>query len=581
MIYGGKLTRYDKRTGQIQNIAPEAVRSGKYRFLRTAPVLFSPVDPKTLYYAGNVIFKTQNGGQSWEIISPDLSRESWDVPESIGVYKNENMKSMPRRGVVYTLAPSPLDVNLMWAGTDDGLIHVTRDGGKNWVNVTPPEITSWSKVSIMEASHFDKDVAYAAVNRIRLDDARPHIYKTTDGGKTWKEIVSGLPNDPINSVKEDLQSKGLLFAGSERFVNVSFDDGDHWQSLRLNMPCTSVRDLVIKDDDLVIGTHGRSFWILDDITALRQAKKEMAVQNILYKPQAALRIRWSMNPDTPLPQEEPGGQNPPDGAVIDYYLKADAKDVTLEILNDKNEVVRKYSSKDKPYKIPELNIPLYWIRPQQILSAARGHHRFLWDVQYAPVNADVSFPMSAIYQNTAPDQTAPWAMPGDYKARLTVDGQRQEQKFTVKIDPRVQSSKAQLQEQFDLSMICYNGRKNASDALAVIVNIENQVKELKTTPAVENSLKDFKAKLTSLKGGSGFRRDPNSVSWGSVAGNSGQLLDIMQGTDMPVTNQAKQGVNELQSSIQKVSESWKNFLATEVPNINALLKKEGLKELSY
>ena len=274
IIYGGKISRYDKRTGQAQNIAPEAVRSGKYRFLRTAPLLFSPVDPKTLFYAGNVLFKTTNRGNSWQIISPDLSRENWDVPASVGIFATTDLKTMPRRGVIYTIAPSYKDVNTIWCGTDDGLIQVTKDGGKTWINVTPASITSWSKISIMDAGHFDASTAYAAVNRIRLDDMHPHIYKTHDGGKTWKEIVNGLPDDPINVVREDPKQKGLLFAGSERAVYVSFDDGENWQSLRLNMPATSIRDLVIKDDDLVVGTHGRSFWILDDIESLRQVSQK-------------------------------------------------------------------------------------------------------------------------------------------------------------------------------------------------------------------------------------------------------------------------------------------------------------------
>lgn len=581
IIYGGKVTKYDKRTGQIQNVAPEALRSGKYRSLRTAPVLFSPVDPKTLFFAGNVIFKTRNGGQSWQVISPDLSRESWDVPESIGVFRNDKMKSMPRRGVVYTLAPSPLDSSLIWAGTDDGLIHVTRNGGKSWTNVTPPEITSWSKISIMDASHFDKEVAYAAVNRIRLDDQTPHIYKTTDGGKTWKKITNGLPDDPINSVKEDPQTKGLLFAGSERFVNVSFDDGEHWQSLRLNMPCTSIRDLVIKDDDLVLGTHGRGFWILDDITPLRQVRKEMISQNILYKPQSALRIRWSMNPDTPLPQEEPGGQNPPDGAVIDYYLKANAQEVTLEILNSQKEVIRKYTSHDKPYSIPELNIPLYWIRPQQILPATQGHHRFLWDVQYTPLNVDVSFPMSAIYKNTAPDQTAVWAMPGEYTVRLTVDGQAQEQQLTVRMDPRVQTTPAQWKEQFDLSMICYNNRKHALEVLAVISKLEEQASQLKVKASIEKQFNDFKKKLASQKGSFSFWMPGNEPSWNRVAGNSEQLFNILQGSEMPVTAQARQGVADLQTMTKKVEDDWKKFIAADLPAINSALKKSGSKILSY
>ena len=240
IIYGGKITKYDKRTGQVQNIAPVPAHKGDYRFVRTAPVLFSPINPKTLYYAGNILFKTNNGGHSWEEISPDLTRATWDIPSSVGVYTTDALKTMPRRGVIYTIAPSPKDINTIWCGTDDGYIQVTKDGGKNWKNVTPDAITSWSKVSMMEASYFDSKTAYAAVNRIRCDDMRPHIYKTTDEGATWKEIVNGLPNDPINSVKEDPQTKGLLFAGSERAVYVSFDDGVHWQTLQLNMPSTSI-----------------------------------------------------------------------------------------------------------------------------------------------------------------------------------------------------------------------------------------------------------------------------------------------------------------------------------------------------
>ncbi|MGL5947159.1 MAG: WD40/YVTN/BNR-like repeat-containing protein, partial [Sediminibacterium sp.] len=320
IIYGGKITRYDKRTGQTQNIAPEVVRSGKYRFLRTAPVVFSPIDPTTLYFAGNVIFKTKTGGQKWEVISPDLSREVWDIPASVGIYTTEELKKMPRRGVVYTVAPSYKDINTIWAGTDDGLIHVTKDGGKKWTNTTPAAITSWSKISLIEASHFDVNTAFAAVNRIRCDDMQPYIYKTNDGGKTWKLIVNGLPtNGPINAVREDPVRKGLIFAGSENAVYVSFDEGEHWQSLRLNMPATSIRDLVIKDDDLVLGTHGRGFWILDDITPLRQLTTT-SLQTQLFQPQTAIRVRWNMNTDTPLPQEEPAGSNPPDGAIINYFL---------------------------------------------------------------------------------------------------------------------------------------------------------------------------------------------------------------------------------------------------------------------
>ena len=462
IIYGGKITRYDKRTAQVQNISPTPVRDGKVRFIRTAPVLFSPVDNKTLFFAGNIIFKTTNGGSSWETISPDLSRETWDIPASVGIYNTEEVKKMRQRGVVYSLAPSYQDLNVLWAGTDDGLIHITKDGGKNWKNITPASITSWSKISMIDASRFDVNTAYVAVNRIRVDDMTPHIYKTTDGGATWKKIINGLPNEPINSVREDAVRKGLLFAGSENAVYFSLDAGENWQSLRLNMPASSIRDLVIKDDDLVIGTHGRSFWILDNITPIRQINLNKTKETVLFKPQRAIRVRWNMNTDTPLPPEEPAGENPPDGAMIDYYLNSNSSGpVKLEILNAKGEIIRTFSSNDTLYTIPEVNIPLYWIRPQQILAATKGAHRFLWDMKYTPLNTPAAYPMTAIIHNTPPDATAPWVMPGNYKIRLTVDGKIQEQPITITMDPRVKTSTTQWQRQHDLSMICYEGRKKS------------------------------------------------------------------------------------------------------------------------
>ncbi len=435
IIYGDKVTKYNKLTGQTQNVSPEVLRGGKYRYVRTEPLLFSPVDNKTLYFAGNVLFKTTDGGDHWQVISPDLTRTNYDIPSSVGTYTTDEMKTMQRRGVIYAVAPSYKDINTIWCGTDDGLIQLTRDAGKTWKDVTPPDINSWSKISIIDAGHFDVNTAYAAVNRIRCDDMHPHIYKTHDGGKTWTEIVNGLPDDPINVVREDSQRKGLLFAGSETAVYVSFDDGEHWQSLRLNMPASSIRDLVIKDDDIVVGTHGRGFWILDNITSLRQISNKLMNQSaILYKPQTAYRVRWSTNTDTPIPQEEPAGQNPPDGAIIDYYLKENAKEVTLEITDAKGKLIRMYSSNNKPYEIPAVNIPLYWIRPEQLLSAETGSHRFLWDMHYTPLDQPPSYPMTAVYENTPPAETSPWVMPGVYTAKLTVDGQSWKQSFTIKMD---------------------------------------------------------------------------------------------------------------------------------------------------
>ncbi len=546
IIYGGKITKFDKRTGQVQNISPEAVRSGKYRFIRTAPVLFSPIDSSTLYFAGNVIFKTKDGGNSWQTISPDLTRESWEIPTSVGIYTNEQMKKMPRRGVVYTVAPSYKDMNTIWAGTDDGYIQVTRDGGKIWKNVTPPEITSWSKVSMIDASHTDVNTAYAAVNRIRCDDMHPHIFKTNDGGKSWKEIVNGLPNDPINTVREDPKRKGLLFAGSERAVYVSFDDGEHWQPLRLNMPATSIRDLVIKDDDIVVGTHGRSFWILDNITPLRQISNETVNQStVLYKPQTAIRVRWNMNPDTPLPQEEPAGQNPPDGAIIDYYLKDNANsEVTLEITDAQGKLIRRFSSNDKPYEIPPVNIPLYWVRPQQILSANAGAHRFLWDMHYTPLNGPVNFPIAAIYQNTAPVQTAPWVMPGNYMVKLSVNGKTFTQQLTVKMDPRVRTSNKALQQQHDLSVICYEGRMIALNMLNDIADVRKGLKPLLS----QKNIKEFDDSIALLKSST---EKVNNAFEG--------LSNTLEDTDMPPTTQTVAGVLEKQTQLKQLEAKWREI----------------------
>jgi photosystem II stability/assembly factor-like uncharacterized protein len=448
-IYGGKVSRYDTLTGEVERVGPTGVGKGKgmaagYRTLRTAPLVFSTVDPHVLYFGANVLFKTTDGGKKWEVISPDLTRESPEVPENIGIFRTPQLAKQARRGVIYTVAPSYKDINVIWCGTDDGLIHVTEDGGKTWRNVTPPGLTSWSKLSLMDAGRFDAKVAYAAVNRFRLDDLNPHVYRTRDGGKTWQEIVKGLPNDPVNVVREDPVRPGLLFCGTERAVYVSFNDGDSWRPLRLNMPATSIRDLVIHDDDVVVGTHGRSFWILDDITPLRQLDAKVATAPAhLFRPQAAYRVQWNVNTDTPLPPEEPAGKNPPDGAIINYYLgKAVVGPVTLEIFDAKGDRIRRYTSDDKPAKIDEntLTIPSYWIRPPQTLSGEAGSHRFIWDLRLPPPVVGKKFgggySMRAIYRDT-PGPQGPMVPAGAYVLRLTVNGQTYEQPLSVRPDPRI------------------------------------------------------------------------------------------------------------------------------------------------
>jgi photosystem II stability/assembly factor-like uncharacterized protein len=441
-VYGGgmggnNITRWDRVTGEVDEFGPK----GSFRHVRTYPVLFSPKDPHILYVGFQSVVKTADGGKTWETISPDLSRESYDLPASVAAYPELAKTQATRRGVVYALGPSPLDVNVLWAGTDDGLIHLTRDGGKNWKNVTPPALKPWSKVSQLDASHFDDRSVYAAINSIRIDDLKPHIFRTHDNGATWTEIVRGLPDGPINVVREDPVRKGLLFAGSELAVFVSFNDGDDWQPLRLNMPATSIRDLVIHEDDLVVGTHGRGFWILDDMSPLREMSAAIASAGAhLFAPRPTYRFPRDTNTDTPLPPEEPAGKNPPDGAILYYYLKsAAAGPMTLEVLDGAGKAVAHFSSEDKaPPVNPALDVPTYWLRPFQPLVTSAGMHRFIWDLHGSPSGrggrgGEPS--IAAVYMDT-PVNEGPWLPAGSYTVKLTVGGQSYTQSLTVKPDPR-------------------------------------------------------------------------------------------------------------------------------------------------
>jgi photosystem II stability/assembly factor-like uncharacterized protein len=560
IIYGGRVTRFDKSTGQTQNVAPEAIRSGNYRVLRTMPLLFSPIDPHVLYCATNVLWKTTNGGKAWEIISPDLSREQPDVPSNIGIFATDDLKKMERRGVIYAVAPSGKDIGVIWAGTDDGLIHLTRDGGKSWTNVTPPGVTSWSKISQIDAGRFDRETAYAAVNRIRLDDQKPCIYRTHDGGKTWTKIVRGLPdNGPVNTVREDPVRKGLLYAGTERAVFVSFNDGDDWQSLRVNMPATSIRDLVVKDDDIVVGTHGRSFWILDNITPLRQFNlKRPAAEALLFKPQSAVRVRWNMNTDTPLPPDEPAGENPPDGAMIDYFLPNDARTVSLEIFESSGRQVRLYSSSDPPDTLSEkaIRYPLYWVRPPRKLAATAGMHRFCWDMRYAPpAGFNRWLSMGATYRNTEIMPVGPWAQPGEYRVILKVDGKALSEKLSIRMDPRVKATAVDLRAQFDASFECWRSLREVRDAVQKVQSLRSrlQAKIAGSTGTMKESLAALDRRAVGVTGIEALeeidpvysgvsRAKPGEASLSSLANAFNFLMTVMQSADAAPTNAQVQSV---------------------------------------
>ncbi len=590
IVFGGKLTRYDRRTGQAQNIMPKPFRSADLRVVRTQPVIFSPVDPHVLYFSSNTLWKTKDGGRNWDQISPDLTRKTFAVPESVGKYKSEPTATPTQRGVIYAVAPSPLDINLIWSGTDDGLIHRTTDGGAHWSDVTPRQLAPWQKVSILDAGHFDKNTAYAAINTLRLDDLRPHIYRTRDGGSTWTEINNGIPdNENTNVVREDPERKGLLFAGTERAVYVSFDDGDHWQSLRLNMAASSIRDLIIKGDDLCVATHGRGFWILDNITPLRQFQASITnAPAVLFRPQTALRVRWNTNSDTPIPPDEAAGENPPDGAMIDYYVGTRSSGpVSMEIKDDAGVVVRRYSSRDPlPPPDPALAIPPYWVRPPQSLAGEPGMHRFLWDMHYAPVpGVEPQYPIAAVYRNTAPEPTSPWAMPGKYTVVLTVGGKSYQQTLTIMMDPRVKTTNVDLAEQFKLSKQLYDEWLALASASEMIKPIRGQIAELRPR-APEGDLKThidaLGEELQTLAGSGGGGRGGRGAVGGSrpsiatTTGSLRTLFGLIQEVDLAPTPQAAAAIPEVLRDSRVLQETWRTIKSQDIPALNQELRGAGL-----
>ena len=586
IVYGGKLSRYDRRTGLAQNIMPKPFRSQDFRVVRTQPVMFSPIDPHILYFAANTLWQTADGGRSWKQISPDLTRKTFDVPDTVGKYKNQPTAQPVQRGVIYSLAPSPLDIKRIWAGTDDGLIHLTTDSGGQWKDVTPSQLRPWQKVSIIDASHFDPNVAYAAINTIRLDDLHPHIYRTRDSGATWTEITQGIPeNENVNAVREDPKKKGLLFAGTERAVYVSFDDGDHWQSLRLNMAASSVRDIIIKGDDLAAATHGRGFWILDNITPLRQIdERVLSSTAFLFRPQTAIRVRWNMNTDTPLPPDEPAGENPPDGAIIDYYVnKSPTGPVTLEIKDQNGQLVRRYSSADPvPTPDPQLPIPRYWVRPPQTLSVESGFHRFTWDMRYPPVpGIRPSYPISATYRNTPPDATAPWAMPGSYTVVLTVNGKSYSQPLMLQMDPRIKTAPSDLLTQFRLSKQLYDAWVLLAPVTDLSKAIQSQLKERRsraTSDELKKQIDSLDQKLQSLVGtqtpGPPSVAGPPTV--GSVTNRLRTLFNIIEGIDDAPTTQVTAAVPEVLNDAQSFTARGHEIETKDIPSLNEMLRGAGL-----
>ena len=514
MVYGSMrrgVSLFNRKTRQTTYVGPDMRGKDENghdvgRNVRTMPLHWSPVNPDVLFYVSNVVWKSTDHTHSWKRISPDLARSDWKVPANAGKYAPD-VEPSPQ-GAITALSPSPRKLSILWVGTDDGAIQVTMDGGAHWKNVTPPAIKPWTRIFNIEAGHFDDLTAYAAANTMRLDDMNPHFFRTHDGGKTWTEINTGIaPGAVANSIREDPRQKGLLYASTDAQVWVSFDDGDHWSSLRQNMPAISVRDIQVKDDttchcaDLVAATHGRGFWILDDVTPLRQAGAARAAQEAyLFAPVTALRVRFATNDPTPWPPEILAGENPPAGGIIDYYLAQDAQGlVKLDIVDASGKVVRSYSS-DEPTMEPHpaldreaydricqaqpttvfCRFPLYWPAPPMVISTAKGMHRIAWDLHYQPVGDDQNEELDAtgaVPGRTYPAASAPWAPPGKYTVRLTVNGKKYEQPLTLRLDPRVKTPAAGLAKLASLSKEMYEGAVAAHEAYVQARSLAEQLEK--------------------------------------------------------------------------------------------------------
>lgn len=580
---GGELYRFDAKTGQVQDVTPTPAEIGtkiRHRYPWTTPIAFSFQPPHALYQASQFLMRTLDGGKSWNISSPDLTMRPGE--------KEEDAK-----GAIYSIAPSPIAARTIWIGTDNGLVQLTRNDGQTWTEVSPPGLPPWSMVSLIDASPHDVATAYAAIDRHQMDDITPHIYRTHDFGKTWTKITSGIPATAyVHAVREDPIRKGLLFAGTETGVYVSFNDGERWQPLQLNLPVTAVRDLVIKGNDLVVATHGRSFWILDDISPLRELTLEATTASVhLFRPATAIRIRQNAARDTPLPPETPAGKNPPAGAIIDYSFKSVLSgEVTLEIIDSAGVIVRKYSSNDQPRKIDETQaFPTYWFNPPAPLSKKVGLNRFVWDLHYERPHAlRFGYSIAAAFGDDAimvPE--GPLALPGVYQVKLTVDGQTYTAPLELKMDPRVRVAPFTLTQQLTLEMRIIEGMKQSYGVVQQINDVRSQLKELQAKlnsdqgakPVLDaiNSLDKKAAELVAVE-----QQWPpvGVVSAASLNGALGSLLFLVEGADSAPTAQAVAAFASYRQLLDYQLAKWAVVQEKELLALNALLQARHLERIS-
>ena len=582
IIYGGDtyggVFRFDRTTGQAQDISPWPVSTfgrpmpqRKYRFTWTSPLVFDRLDRHTLYHGAQVLFRTRDGGLHWDAISPDLTGANPEAQAETGAVTIADAAARGY-GVIYTIAPSPLFAGLIWVGTDDGLIHVTTDGGGHWQNVTPEGLAPWSKVTLIEASPLDAGTAYAAVDRHRLDDFAPYIYRTRDSGRHWVRIDGGIaPHAYVHVVRADPARAGLLYAGTETGVYVSFDDGEHWQSLQLNLPPASVRDLAVHDNDLVAGTHGRSFWVLDDVTPLQQLGDEVSRSHAhLFRPERAIRLRHSENRDTPLPPEEPHGTNPPAGAVIDYYLAAAAAgSVTLEILDRDGRLLRRFSSDERaepPKEPPQFTSA--WLPRAEPPTRHAGLNRFVWDLRYPRPPVDrYGYSIAAVVgQGTVEEPQGPLVLPGEYRVRLTVGSESDTQPLRVEMDPRVHVPAGALADQLRLALEIWNALADEDALRGAVRQLGDDLRTLE-----RRSLDDAtRGAIVSLE------QRADSLGRALSGGDLADLETVVGSADREPTQQSRDVFDELSGRLGQARRRWEQIQMQEVAAVNDLLRRSGL-----
>ncbi|MGD0825186.1 MAG: hypothetical protein ABR908_11425, partial [Terriglobales bacterium] len=573
----GSVVRMSKKTGQVRDISPGPIPFGtKYRFNWNIPMAFSPQDPHVLYLGTQFVLKTVNGGTSWEAISPDLTR----TPA-------EEKDPKKPRGSLMTIAPSPVKEGVIWAGSDDGAVQLTRDGGATWQNVTPPAVSEWSAVPLIEPSHFDAGTAYVAVNRNSIDDLRPHIFQTHDFGRTWQETASGIgATDFVRVVREDPVRKNLLYAGTEQGAYVSFDGGGHWQSLRLNMPMVAVHDLAIEQDDLIAATYGRSFWILDDLSPLRQIDAQSpSAKAVLFAPRPAIRVRRDENQDTPLPPEIPAGRNPPDGAILDYFLPAEtASDIQLEIYDAEGKLIRAFSSAPLPQAHEQpLQIAEYWIAHPEPLAKGPGMHRFVWDLRYADpqavhVQTPYNYPMGAIVGETPLPPLGPMVLPETYEVQLAVDGQTFRQPLEVKMDPRVSYARYELESSLDLELRISATLGRNFAAYQQVKDLRSRLAEFTKLPAadpVATAATQLDSKAAALEGKSVYILDtPKGGSFITVNDSLVSLIGLVDGADFAPSAESFTALQRVCAAMNGTLEEWQKLKENELANFRKLVDSQ-------